>query len=81
MKYFIDTNILLEILLLQARSQEAIDFLNTTPPQEIVISDFTLYSIGIRLFRQQAHLSYEQLVEDLFHRRGVHLARLSFGCA
>lgn len=76
MKYLIDTNILLEILLSQSRSQEAIDFLNATPPQEVVVSEFTLYSIGIRLFRQQAHTSYERLIDDLFNNRGFHLARV-----
>lgn len=76
MKYLVDTNILLEILLSQARSQESADFLNTVPPQEVVVSDFTLYSIGIRLFRHQAYITYERLVDDLFNNRGFHLARM-----
>ncbi|MCX7993408.1 MAG: PIN domain-containing protein [Fimbriimonadales bacterium] len=76
MKFLVDTNILLEILLLQARTQEATDFLNQTPPQDVAISDFTLYSVGIRLFPQGAYTSYEQLVDDLFRNRGIHLVRL-----
>ncbi|MCS7208224.1 MAG: PIN domain-containing protein [Fimbriimonadales bacterium] len=76
MRFLVDTNILLEVLLLQERTQEATDFLNQTPPQDVAISDFTLYSIGIRLFRQGAYTSYEQLVDDLFRNRGIHLVRL-----
>ncbi len=76
MKYLIDTNILLEILLNQARASESKDFLSRVPPEEVALSDFTLYSIGIRLFRHNHHATFAQMVQDLFVNTGFTLVRL-----
>jgi len=48
--YLIDTNIFLEILLGQEKKEVAKDFLNSHLG-ELVITDFTLHSIGVVLFR------------------------------
>lgn len=71
MKYLIDTNILLEVLLQQARAQEVKQFLNLTPHSELAFSDFSMHSIGVRLYRLKLHAVYEQLLNDLFLRGGA----------
>ena len=48
--YLIDTNIFLEILLGQEKKETAKQFLNSHRG-ELFISDFTLHSIGVILFR------------------------------
>ncbi len=48
--YLVDTNIFLEILLGQDKSSVCKDFLNKND-DKIFISDFSLHSIGVILFR------------------------------
>ncbi|ASJ12483.1 type II toxin-antitoxin system VapC family toxin [Thermococcus thioreducens] len=48
--YLVDTNVFLEILLGQEKKEIAKRFLNSHPG-ELVMSDFTLHSIGVVLFR------------------------------
>lgn len=76
MKYLIDTNILLEILLGQAHAQEAKQFLLTSAQAGRAISDFALFSIGIRLFRIQKHSIYTELIKDLFQNGDFRLVSL-----
>jgi predicted nucleic acid-binding protein len=76
-KYLIDTNILLEILLGQTRAREAKEFLIRAADEGAAISDFSLYSIGIRLFRSQQHQAYAQLIEDLFLKGKFNLISIS----
>ncbi|MEA3475140.1 MAG: PIN domain-containing protein [Candidatus Cloacimonadota bacterium] len=47
--YLIDSNIWLELLLKQEKSDDVADFLKNIQLEELNISDFTLYSIGIIL--------------------------------
>ncbi len=59
MKYLLDTNLFLEILLGQTNAQRCKAFLRERG-DESVISDFSLNSIGVLLFREGK--------EDVFHR-------------
>ncbi len=47
MKYLLDTNIWLELLLNQENADTVSLFLDKTPSDLIAISDFSLHSIGI----------------------------------
>ena len=76
MKYLIDTNILLEILLGQAHAQKAKEFLRTSAQEGAAVSDFALFSIGIRLFRLQKHSTYSELIRDLFQNGDFRLVSL-----
>lgn len=49
--YLVDTNIWLERLLDQARSEEVGQFLAHIPSEQIFISDFAFHSIGVVLGR------------------------------
>jgi predicted nucleic acid-binding protein len=53
--YLVDTNILLELLLEQERAEEAERFLREIPGRQLYLSEFTLYSMGVILFRLQRH--------------------------
>jgi len=46
MKYLIDTNIWLELLLKQEKAEEVSIFLDKIATEEITISDFALHSIN-----------------------------------
>ena len=68
MKYLVDTNIWLEMMLQQRRAGEVRRFLEREPANNLVISEFTLYSIGlilIRLGKGEAFLTFlrETLIE------------------
>ena len=63
MKYLVDTNVFLEILLHQAGSKKCEAFLQNEPAAAW-ISDFTLHSIGVLLFRQKRPELFHQFVAD-----------------
>jgi len=76
--YLIDTSIFLEILLEQEKANEAEKFLREVPAERLHISDFSLYSIGIILFKLRKHGTFSEFVEDVFVNGGIALLRLSF---
>jgi predicted nucleic acid-binding protein len=74
--YLVDTNIFLELLLEQERAEEAEQFLRKIPGKQLYLSEFSLYSIGIVLFRLQRHSAFIQLVDDLLLQNRVRLVQL-----
>lgn len=66
MKYLLDTNIWLERLLDLEHSDEVGDLLAKLPSDQIVLSDFTLHSIGVILGRLGSAEVLVSFVEDLF---------------
>jgi hypothetical protein len=58
----IDTNIFLEVLLGQAKAQAAINFLNAQSATSFFVSDFSLNSIGLKLF----HAKKQNLLEPFY---------------
>lgn len=63
MKYLLDTNIFLEILLNQERAGECKKFI-TDNENVICISDFALHSIGVILFRNNHQKVYSSFLEN-----------------
>ena len=63
-KYLIDTNIFLEILLGQEKSEFCKTFLNQRLGQ-ICTSDFSLHSIGVILFRNKKFELYNSFFNDV----------------
>jgi len=55
MKLLLDTNIFLEIILEQENAQEARDLLSRVGAHELFVSDYSLHSIGLLLFRRRQH--------------------------
>ncbi|NWF95656.1 MAG: type II toxin-antitoxin system VapC family toxin [Candidatus Thorarchaeota archaeon] len=74
MRYLVDTNVFLEVLLEQADATAARRFLKETEPERLVLSDFTLHSIGIILLRHERPGLLKEFVQDVVVRAalGVH---------
>ncbi|MEA3359416.1 MAG: PIN domain-containing protein [Thermodesulfobacteriota bacterium] len=62
--YLLDTNVFLEILLKQEKSEECKLFLKTHI-NSIFITDFALHSIGVILFRHKKHKIYADFIKDI----------------
>jgi predicted nucleic acid-binding protein len=70
MKILLDTNIFLEVILEQEHAPEARDLLCASSQYSAIMSDFSLHSIGLLLFRAHKHQVFSQLLEDI-HRSGI----------
>ena len=73
--FLLDTSIWLEMLLAQERADEAERLLRHIEPSRGFMSQFTLYPLGIILFRFQRHDAFLRLIEDVF-RSGFGLVKL-----
>jgi hypothetical protein len=77
MKLLVDTNVFLEILLSDSRSDEAREFLENSNGHELFISDFALHSIGLLLLRQNLPQVFVQFLEDTIDAIGVKMVSLT----
>ncbi len=62
--YLVDTNIFLEILLDQKRSSDCKYFLEKNY-DKIFISDFSLHSIGVILYKYKKKKIFEKFIKDI----------------
>jgi len=67
----IDTNIILEMILDQARADEARALLIQIEEHEFFLSDYSLHSIGLLLFRRKQHHTFRQFLNDMIVRAGM----------
>ena len=74
--YLIDTNIWLERLLGQAKSDEVGQFLDQTPSDQLFITDFAFHSIGVILTRLDRKAVLLDFVEDVFINGAVGIVSL-----
>jgi predicted nucleic acid-binding protein len=65
MRLLVDTNIFLEVLLEQARSEEAKELLAKTNTHDLFISDFSLHSVGLILLRQGKPDAFRDFLTDM----------------
>ena len=77
MKVLIDTNIILKILLNQERANEARKLLENSDNFAFFLSDFSLHSIGILLFRTKRHYSFYQFLKDMIFSEILSILSLS----
>ncbi len=77
MKLFVDTNIFLEVLLEQARDDEAKMFLAKTDAYDFFISDFSLHSIGVILLRRKKANTFRKFLADMIAGAGTMVALLN----
>jgi predicted nucleic acid-binding protein len=75
--YLLDSNIFLELLLDQDKADEVEKLLRSVQREELCISEFSLYSIGIVLFRRKLYEAFVRLVDDLILTGGIRLLRLT----
>ena len=62
--YLIDTNIFLEILLKQRKEKDCKKFLNDNIGY-LNMSDFSLHSIGVILFKYEKENIFEKFIQDV----------------
>ncbi len=70
MMYLVDTNIFLEILLQQNKSKECKSFLDKNIGT-LNISDFSLHSIGVILFRNNNYKLFLKFISDILPKIGL----------
>jgi predicted nucleic acid-binding protein len=75
-RLLIDTNIFLEILLEQEHAEQARRLLKDVHAHEMFLTDFTLHSLGLILFRRQQHQVFVDFVHDMFERAGLQMLSL-----
>lgn len=63
--YFLDSNIFLEALLNQDKALEVESFFKSTGAKELFISDLSLFSIGIILFKFKKFNAYNSFIENI----------------
>lgn len=76
MKALLDTNIFLEIILSQDRADEAKELLLKSGQHEFFITDYSLHSIGLLLFRKKQYEAFHAFVEDVLVNSGIGLLSL-----
>lgn len=76
MKALLDTNIFLEIILSQDRANEAKELLLKSGQHEFFITDYSLHSVGLLLFRKKQHEAFQAFVEDVLVNGGIGLLSL-----
>jgi hypothetical protein len=79
MRLFFDANIFLEVLLDQTRAEEVTNLLSAGNQHHFFLSDFTLHSIGVLLFRHKLHETYQQFIKDIIFTSGFAIVSLSPG--
>lgn len=71
MRLFLDANIFLEIILEQEHAGQARTLLSRTRDHEFFMSDYSLHSIGLLLFRQNKHGIFRKFFNDIILNAGI----------
>ena len=75
-RYLVDTNVWLERLLDQDKSEIVSKFLNTIPVNQLFISDFAVHSIGVILSKLKKLDTLRMFLYDLFINGQIELLTL-----
>ena len=76
MKALLDTNIFLEIILSQEKSNEAKELLLKSAQHEFFVTDYSLHSIGLLLFRRKQYDAFRAFLDDVLVNGGIGLLSL-----
>jgi len=74
--YLVDTNVWLERLLDQEKSEQVRKFLDVVPSEELFISDFSFHSIGVILCKINKKEALVRFTTDVFNNGNVSLLNL-----
>ncbi len=69
--FLIDTNVWLELLLEREKAGDVRRFLQEKDASELFITEFSLYSIGVILFRLKNEFIFEDFLSDTIEDSGV----------
>jgi predicted nucleic acid-binding protein len=76
MKFLIDTNIFLEVILAQSKAADAQKLLSKTEEHEFFLSDYSLHSIALLLFRRKQHDVFRKFLTDMISVAGIKMIAL-----
>lgn len=76
MRALLDTNIFLEIILSQEKAEDAKNLLLKSAQHEFFLTDYSLHSIGLLLFRRKQHEAFRAFLEDVLVNGGISLLSL-----
>jgi hypothetical protein len=76
MKVLLDTNIFLEIILSQEKAKDAKTLLLKSAQHDFFITDYSLHSIGLLLFRRKQFEAFQAFVQDVLVHGGIRLLSL-----
>jgi len=76
MRFLVDTNIWLELLLNQERAGEVRRLFEEHDGADFAITEFSLYSIGIILTRLDKDAVFSQFIADTLQQAGIGLVRV-----
>ena len=76
MTYLLDSNIWLEVIFDQGRSEEVRQLLEAVPMAQLAITEFSIYSVGIALARNGLEEAFVQFVADTLEGTALNLIRL-----
>ena len=74
--FLLDTNIILEYLLDQDKSDEVEKFFKRYSPEEMYLSEFSLYSLGIICSHRGKENAFLAFVDDTIISSGLRILRL-----
>jgi predicted nucleic acid-binding protein len=77
MRLLIDTNVFLEIILDQEKAEQSKTLLENTKDHEFFISDYSLHSIGLLLFRRKQHDIFKKFLIDMISNAGMKVIGLT----
>jgi hypothetical protein len=76
MRLLIDTNVILEVLLLQEKESEAKSLLTKIEEYEFFLSDYSLHSIGMILLKRRQTIKFAEFCDDMLVKAGMQIAYL-----
>jgi len=71
MKLLLDTNIFLEVILNQEQAASVRRVLERPDEHDFFITDYSLHSIGLLLFRRKLHSVFDSFINDIIITTGV----------
>jgi len=77
LRCLVDTNIFLEILLGQKHQQAAKELLSSGSTHQMYITDFSLHSVGLILFREKRYGLFREFVADMLINAGIGTVSIS----
>ncbi len=76
MKALLDTIVFLEIILSQEKAENAKSLLRKSAQHEFFLSDYSLHSIGLLLFRKKQHEAFQTFMNEVLLNGGIGLLSL-----
>lgn len=77
--YLIDTNVWIEVLLEQEKSAQVKAFFEAVDADQLAITEFSIYSIGIILTRLKKDEIFQDFLSDTIEDSGIRAVRLDAG--